>query len=268
MNQKMKYILYPLLCLGLVGLSACDKGTKSAGDMKLDDEKKKFSYVVGFQIGQSMKRDNLDIDADAVALAVKDVLADKEPRLSREDMQAAIKANNEKAQKKRAEAQEKNKKVAAEFLDKNKSKDGIKITDSGLQYEVVQEGKGKKPTTKDTVVVHYKGTLVDGTEFDSSYSRGQPATFPLGGVIKGWQEGLQLMTVGSKYKLYIPPELAYGERGAGAKIGPNSALIFEVELVEIKDPAKAAAAAPPHGKTKMLSADSKKPADKKTAEKK
>lgn len=256
MNQKFKLFIYATF--GLVAtlvLISCDKGSQSSADMKLDDDKKKFSYVVGFQIGQSMKRDNLDIDPDAVALAVKDVLADKEPRLSREDMQAAIKANNEKAQKQRAEAQEKNKKLATEFLEKNKSKDGIKVTDSGLQYEVVSEGKGKKPLTSDTVVVHYKGTLIDGTEFDSSYSRNQPATFPLGGVIKGWQEGLQLMTVGSKYKLYIPPELAYGERGAGHKIPPNSALIFEVELKEIKDPAKPAEAPKPNA--------SAKPADKK-----
>ena len=149
-------------------------------------------------------------------------------------MQAAVNVERQK----RADAQQAiadgNKQRGQAFLSENKAKEGVKTTGSGLQYKVEKQGDGATPSPQSTVVVHYRGTLLDGTEFDSSYARDQPATLPLNGVIKGWQEGLQLMPTGSKYRFFIPSELAYGERGAGSKIGPNETLIFDVELLEIK----------------------------------
>lgn len=197
-------------------------------------QKERFSYALGYQIGQSLQRDDLDLDNKALVQAVEDVLNGAEPKVSAADMQAAVDVERQKrvdAQKAVADA---NKQRGDTFLAKNKSEEGIKSTGSGLQYKIEKQGEGATPTPQSTVVVHYRGTLLDGTEFDSSYARGQPATLPLNGVIKGWQEGLQLMSAGSKYRFFIPSELAYGARGAGSKIGPNETLIFDVELLEIK----------------------------------
>lgn len=210
---------------------------------KLDTDQKKASYAIGQQIGSNMKQQNIDIDADVMAMSMKDALKG-ESKLTKEEIQQAMMKLQEAAMKKQQEAGEENKKKGAEYLEKNKSADGIKVTASGLQYKVEKEGDGKTPTKTDTVKAHYKGTLIDGTQFDSSYDRGQPAEFPVQGVIPGWSEALQLMKVGAKYKLFVPPELAYGASGRPG-IPANSVLVFEVELLDIvKAEAKPAHEAP------------------------
>jgi len=204
---------------------------------KLETEKDKVSYMVGMQIGGSLTRIKDEIDITLVQQAMADALAGKDMKLSPEEAMQVQQAFAEKLQAKQAaEMQamaEKNKKEGEAFLAKNKSASGVKTTASGLQYQVITEGKGEKPSATDTVKVHYVGTLLDGTKFDSSIDRGQPAQFALNAVIPGWTEALQLMPVGSKYKLWIPSDLAYGDRGTPGPIGPNSTLQFEVELLEI-----------------------------------
>ena len=204
----------------------------------LETEQQKYSYMFGMEVGQQFQKSGLDLDSKAFAAGLEAILTGQEPLLNAEQVQQVRAALMQKMQQQQAAqagaAGEKNKMEGEKFLAENKARDGVMITDSGLQYEVVKEGDGDKPSATDTVSVHYKGTLIDGTEFDSSYSRGEPATFPLNGVIPGWTEGLQLMATGSTYRFYIPSHLAYGPRGAGGKIGPNSTLIFDVELLEIK----------------------------------
>ena len=197
-------------------------------------QKERFSYALGYQLGNSLKRDDLDLDAKAVTQAIEDVLSGADPKMTSAEMEDAIAAARQQLAQERQALAASNKAAGEKFLAENKNLEGIKQTASGLQYKVVKEGSGPRPKATDTVVVHYRGTLLDGSEFDSSYQRQQPASLPLNGVIKGWQEGLQLMTAGSRYTFYIPAELAYGERGAGNQIGPNSTLVFEVELLEIK----------------------------------
>ncbi len=208
--------------------------TVLAADKKLDSSLEKFSYAVGFQIGQSLKRDGVKVDVEAMSMAVKDVLDDKEPRVSMQQMQAAFQTFQEQQQKDQQVAADANLKKGQEFLEKNKKKKGVKETASGLQYEVIKAGNGKKPSATDSVVVHYRGTTIDGKEFDSSYSRNQPTPFTVNQVIPGWQEALQMMETGAKWKVYIPSKLAYGPQGAGGAIGPNETLVFEVELIEVK----------------------------------
>lgn len=199
--------------------------------VKLDTDTKKASYAIGQQIGGNLKQQNIDFDADALAQALKDASAGKN-EMSKEDMQAAMMKLQEMAMKKQQEAADSNAKAGKDFLEKNKSAAGVKVTASGLQYIVEKEGTGASPKKEDVVKVHYKGTLTNGEQFDSSYDRGQPAEFPVGGVIPGWTEALQLMKVGGKAKLFIPPELAYGPSGRPG-IPPNSVLVFEVELMDI-----------------------------------
>lgn len=220
----MKAYRLVLACL------ACTPLTAPA--QELSTQKEKLSYTLGFNIGQRLTQ--IDVDVDALTLAIRDVLAGKELRLTQEEMQAALAAERTRLTEMQEAISSKNKEAGEQFLAENMQREGVTRTDSGLQYEVIEAGTGDKPGATDTVVVHYRGTLVDGTEFDSSYKRGTPATFPVNGVIKGWQEGLQLMPVGSKWKLFVPSELAYGEQGAGNSIGPNETLIFDVELMEIK----------------------------------
>ena len=205
-----------------------------AADAPLTTDTQKFSYTVGVQMGQTLKRDAKDIDVDLVARAIKDVLGDKKLQLSQEDMQKTMESFQQKQQQKQASAADKNDKAGAEYLAANKKKDGVVETASGLQYKVIKAGSGDKAKATDTVVVHYKGTLINGTEFDSSYKRNEPTSFRVNQVIQGWQEALQLMSPGAKYQLAIPGKLAYGPRGAGGQIGPNETLLFDVELLEIK----------------------------------
>jgi FKBP-type peptidyl-prolyl cis-trans isomerase FkpA/FKBP-type peptidyl-prolyl cis-trans isomerase FklB len=213
------------LVVALAATTACTK------KVKLDTDIKKASYAIGQQIGGNLKQQNIDFDSDALAQALKDASAGKN-EMSKEDMQAAMMKLQEMAMKKQSEVADTNAKAGKEFLEKNKSAAGIKTTASGLQYIMEKEGTGASPKKEDVVKVHYKGTLTNGEQFDSSYDRGQPAEFPVGGVIPGWTEALQLMKVGGKAKLFIPPELAYGPSGRPG-IPPNSVLVFEVELMDI-----------------------------------
>lgn len=204
---------------------------------KLDTPKKKISYTIGQQIGESIKTQGVDVDVDVLASSIKDVLKGNKSQLSPEDMRAAMMAAQQDMQAKMAKEGEANLKTGADFLAANKSKEGITTTPSGLQYKVLQPGKGATPTDKDTVVCHYKGTLIDGTEFDSSYKRGEPAEFPVNGVIAGWTESLKTMKEGEKRQLFIPSELAYGPQGRPG-IPPNSVLLFDIELLSVKKAGK------------------------------
>ena len=225
-----KLVLSGLLVVGLLATSACQK------KVKLDTDIRKASYAIGQQIGGNLKQQNIDFDIDALAMALRDASAGKN-EMTKEDMQAAMMKLQELAMKKQQEAADTNAKAGKEYLEKNKTAEGVKTTASGLQYITEKEGSGPMPKKDDVVKVHYKGTLTNGEQFDSSHDRGQPAEFPVSGVIPGWTEALQLMKVGGKAKLFIPPELAYGPSGRPG-IPPNSVLVFEVELIEIVKPAK------------------------------
>ncbi|MEW6599828.1 MAG: FKBP-type peptidyl-prolyl cis-trans isomerase [Nitrospirota bacterium] len=205
----------------------------------LKTEKDKISYGIGMDIGENMKRQSIDIDPDMLAQGIKDVFAGKELLLTEEEFRNTMenfrKEMMAKQQMQMKEISDNNLKVGEAFLAENKTKEGVITLPSGLQYKVIKEGDGDLPKATDTVTVHYRGSLIDGTEFDSSYSRGEPASFPVNGVIPGWTEALQLMKAGSKWQLFIPSNLAYGERGAGGgRIGPNNVLVFDVELLSIK----------------------------------
>ena len=204
---------------------------------ELTTEKQKVSYMVGMDVGRNLSQIKDEIDVDVLMQGIKDMMAGGETKLTPEQAnevkQSFMKKMQAKATEERAAAAAKNRTEGEAFLAENAKKPGVKTTESGLQYQVMTQGKGKKPAATDKVKVHYVGTLIDGTKFDSSVDRGQPAEFALNGVIKGWTEALQLMPVGSKYKLFVPSDLAYGEQGTPGPIGPNSTLIFEVELLEI-----------------------------------
>lgn len=215
-----------MVCMSLVMFS-CEKKVKLETDMQ------KASYAIGQQLGQNFKGQGIEVDSDVLAASLKDVLESKPSQMKPEEMQAAIQKLQENMRKKSTEEADKNKKDGVAFLEKNKSEKDIKVTSSGLQYMVMKEGEGSSPTLNDTVMAHYKGTLIDGKEFDSSYTRGQPAEFPVSGVIKGWTEALQMMKKGGKMKLFVPPELGYGEVPRPG-IPANSVLVFEVELMDIK----------------------------------
>src|SRR6266478_6307949 len=203
---------------------------------QLKDQKDKVSYSIGLNIGFNLNRQNVQINPDVLTAGIKDGIAGK-PQLTTDQVKEVMTAFEKDMQQKQKAAGEKNASDGAKFLEENKKKEGVKTTASGLQYKAIKEGTGAQPKATDTVKVNYRGTLINGTEFDSSYKRGEPATFPLNGVIKGWTEGLQLMKTGSKYQLFVPASLAYGERAVSPELGANATLIFEVELLEIKPPA-------------------------------
>jgi FKBP-type peptidyl-prolyl cis-trans isomerase len=260
MERIMKKYLMPLALVSVVALQACDNqkqqaaapaadtkapaATPASASTELKSSEQRLSYGIAYGLGQRMKNDKVPVDAAAFNLGLTDSLANKDSRMTQEEIAKEMQDFQEKAQAEQAAAQaaagEANTKAAAEYLKANGAKPGVTTTTSGLQYEVMTEGKGPKPTANDTVEVNYRGTLVDGTEFDSSYSRGETVTFGVGQVIPGWTEVLQLMPVGSKWKVAIPADLAYGAGGAGQVIGPNAALVFEIELIGIKEPEKAA----------------------------
>lgn len=202
------------------------------------EETAAINYMMGVQTGRGMQGTPMDIDQDMFRAGFDDVIAKREPAMTDEEiiatMEAAENRMREAQQKKEQEAMAKNTEEGKAFLEENAKKEGVKTTESGLQYEVLAEGDGAAPKATDTVRVHYRGTLIDGTEFDSSHSRGEPTEFRLDQVIPGWTEGVQLMKPGAKYKFAIPSNLAYGPRQVGNKIGPNSTLVFEVELLEVK----------------------------------
>jgi len=216
-----------------------------AADKKPKTAKEKLSYSMGYDMANNFKRGELDVDPAALAQGMKDAQAGK-PQMTEQEMrdvlmeaQQKFRAKQQemqaKQQEQRKELGDKNKKEGDAFLAENAKKPGITVLPSGLQYKMLTEGKGKTPKAADKVTVNYRGTLIDGTEFDSSYKRGQPASFQLNQVIKGWTEGVQLMKEGGKIQLFVPSELGYGDRGAGPQIGPNAVLIFEVELISVAE---------------------------------
>ncbi len=237
-----KYVL-PLALISIVSLQACNdeaaetSAVKADATVALETSAQRLSYGIAYGLGSRMAADSVPMDMDAFTAGMRDALEGAEPRLTQEEIAAEMKAYQEKAVAEQQAAQavvgDSNTAEGAAFLAENAKKEGVTVTDSGLQYEVLQAGDGAIPTAEDTVEVHYRGTLIDGTEFDSSYKRNQTASFGVTQVIPGWVEALQLMPVGSKWKLAIPSELAYGAGGAGGSIGPNATLLFEVELVSI-----------------------------------
>src|SRR5213082_2565056 len=194
---------------------------------QLKDQKDKVSYSIGMQIGFNLGRQKVDVNPDVLAAGIKDAIAGK-PQLTPDQVKDIMAQFEKDMEQKQKQLGEKNKTDGAKFLEENKKKPGVKTTASGLQYKVEKEGTGSQPKATDMVTVNYRGTLIDGTEFDSSYKRGQPATYPLNGVIKGWTEGVQLMKTGSKYQFFVPANLGYGERAVSPDIGPNSTLVFDV----------------------------------------
>ncbi|WP_250461727.1 FKBP-type peptidyl-prolyl cis-trans isomerase [Microbulbifer litoralis] len=237
-----KYPLAAAIALG-IALAGCNKqeSKQEAEEVKLETQEQKVSYIIAEDMAKRLESQEVKLDPQVVLMALNDVASGRESRLSDEDKQQVISVFQEKMQAKQQEMlakQEKEFKEKADknlaegkaFLEENAKKDGVVTTDSGLQYKVITEGSGDTPTAESVVEVDYRGTLIDGTEFDSSYANGEPVQFPVNGVIKGWTEALQLMKEGAKWELYIPSELAYGPGGAGGKIGPNATLIFEVEL--------------------------------------
>jgi FKBP-type peptidyl-prolyl cis-trans isomerase FklB len=229
----MKKFIVVALMLSLGGGTILAQ-TKTAPKTK----KEKVSYSIGVNIGKNMKMQGLDIDQGYLTQGIKDGLNNSKTAMSDKDMDETMKSFQQemstKMQAKQKIEGDKNKKEGEAFLEANKKKDGVITLPSGLQYKILKEGSGVKPTATQTVKCNYRGTLIDGKEFDSSYKRGEPTEFPVGQVIKGWTEALQLMPVGSKWQLFIPSNLAYGENGGGSMIGPNAALIFDIELISIK----------------------------------
>ena len=208
------------------------------GDVDLSTDAQKFSYGIGLQFGEQIRQylrgqRLTDIDAQALAIAIEDVLEQRDVRVGIDEMRAAAVKYREKMLREQAEVAEVNAKAGEEFLEKNGQREEVVVLDSGLQYRIVENGAGDKPTETDTVIVHYRGKLLDGTEFDSSYGRGEPTELQVAQVIPGWQQALQLMPIGSHWEVWVPAELAYGDRGAG-DIGPNQTLHFDIELLEIK----------------------------------
>lgn len=208
-------------------------------NLVLKSQKDRVSYIIGMEIGKNFKKQSIDIDPDILVKGIKDAISGGKPLLTEQEIQENMVTFQKEMMAKQEELAkklgEKNKKEGEAFLTESKKKEGVKTLPSGLQYKVIKAGTGKKPKPTDTVTIQYRGTLIDGTEFDSSYRRGQPVSFPVTGVIPGWTEALQLMEEGAKWQLFIPPNLAYGERGAGRDIGPNATLIFEIELISIQE---------------------------------
>lgn len=204
--------------------------------VKIETDLEKLSYSMGIFFGKSVNRQEMEIDIPAFMQAVEDVLNNSEKKLTDDEMQKIINVYQKKEKEEQITKSTNSKVDGEKFLAENRNNDGVIVLASGLQYKIIKNGEGKKPLIDSRVIVHYRGTLIDGTEFDSSYARGEPIELGLNQVIKGWQETLQLMSVGSKWQVFIPSELAYGERGAGRAIGPNSTLIFDIELLSIKNP--------------------------------
>ena len=233
----MRVIIAVLSIVFLAGSVYAEEKAEQKSILK--SQRDKVSYGIGMDIGNSLKSQSIDIDPDILSSGIKDVLSGKEPLMTAQELQETManfkKEIMAKQMERTKEIADKNKKDGEAFLAENRKKEGVVALPSGLQYKVVKEGTGAMPKATDTVTVNYRGTLIDGTEFDSSERHGQSATFQANAVIPGWTEALQLMKVGSKWQLYIPSNLAYGERGAGREIGPNATLIFDVELLSTKE---------------------------------
>jgi FKBP-type peptidyl-prolyl cis-trans isomerase FklB len=231
-----------LQLIAVLGILLLTSQVSAKEPVVLKDQKDKVSYSIGVNIGNNLKRQSIDVNPNALTQGLKDALSGSKSLMTEKEVNDTLKTFEQELKAKRVEhlkeLGEKNKKEGDAFLAENKKKKGIITLPSGLQYKVIKEGTGEKPKITDTVTVNYRGTLINGTEFDSSYKRGQPATFSVNGVIAGWTEALQLMKVGSEWQLFIPSNLAYGERAVGRDIGPNATLIFDIELLSIKEEAK------------------------------
>lgn len=241
MFKKYSSIITSILFVSAIIFTGCNSGSDASQDVSLDTNIDSVSYSLGYQIAEmSLKQQGMtDINPQKLSAGLSASLEDREAELSSTEMQQIIQAYQmeaqQKAQQKQQQEAQQNAKEGEEFLAENRNKEGVQETESGLQYEVLEEGSGATPTEDDTVLVHYEGSLLDGTVFDSSYDRGEPQPIQLDRVIRGWTEGLQLMQEGAKYKFYIPGDLAYGENPRpGGPIGPNETLIFEVELIEVQ----------------------------------
>jgi len=236
MNRKGNRM--KIIWLVIAGMVISSSTVMGAEKPVLKTQKEKTSYVIGVDIGKTLQKGGLEINADLLARGIRDGLAGGKLLMNEQEIKETLAAFQQEMTVKQTEARkqlaEKNKKEGENFLAANGKKPGVTTLPSGLQYKVLRNGKGKKPQTQDIVKVHYRGTLINGTEFDSSYRRGQPASFPVNRIIPGWTEALQLMEEGAKWQIFIPSQLAYGERGAGGNIGPNATLIFEVELLEVE----------------------------------
>jgi len=242
MEPFMKKFALPLVLVATVALQACNQQTAPEveapdAEVALEDTTQRLSYGIAYGLGQRMAADNVPMDVPAFTAGLKDALEGSDPRMTEEEIQEEMMAYQQRAMEEQqalaAVAAEANQAAADAFLAENATREGVVVTESGLQYEVIEAGEGASPGPEDTVEVHYRGTLVDGTEFDSSYARGETVTFGVSQVIAGWTEALQLMSPGAKWNLYIPADLAYGPGGAGNLIGPNAALVFEVELIGV-----------------------------------
>ena len=227
MNLK-SLVIIPILFFGANAMA-------DTHPVKLDNDKQKLSYIFGIQVGQNMVSEGVELEMDAFTAGVADMMAGKQPQLEQADAEKVIGEFQQEKAKEMAAVMNAKQEVAKAYMEANAKKDGVVTTESGLQYKIIKAGDGAKPTTEDKVIAHYKGTLLDGTVFDSSYDRGEPATFPVTGVIQGWVETLQLMHEGAKWEIVVPANLAYGPRGAGqgSPIGPNETLKFEIELIAI-----------------------------------
>ena len=222
--MKVKtFIILPVL-LALASLV-------NASELKTD--KDKLSYIFGVQVGQGLRAEGVELEMDAFTAGIKDMLAGSNSQIDAAQAQILVSDYQEKKQQEMAKVSAKKQNESSTFLANNAKKDGVFVTASGLQYKIVEKGKGKSPTSENKVIAHYTGKLLDGTVFDSSHDRGEPATFPVSGVIKGWQEALPMMKEGGKWQIVVPANLAYGDRGVGNLIGPNETLIFDIELVSI-----------------------------------
>ena len=222
--MKVKtFIILPVL-LALASLV-------NASELKTD--KDKLSYIFGVQVGQGLRAEGVELEMDAFTAGIKDMLAGNNSQIDSAQAQILVSDYQEKKQQEMAKVSAKKQNESSTFLANNAKKDGVFVTASGLQYKIVEKGKGKSPTSENKVIAHYTGKLLDGTVFDSSHDRGEPATFTVSGVIKGWQEALPMMKEGGKWQIVVPANLAYGDRGVGNLIGPNETLIFDIELVSI-----------------------------------
>lgn len=217
-----------------IAVLVCASVSSTVLAAELVTDKQKFSYALGTQIGQNVSQQGIELNADAFAAGVRDILNNNELQLSQEQMQVAAENYQQELETKRDSQGTENNRKGRAFRAENKKAADVEELENGIQYKVLNAGDGAKPSVEDTVVVHYRGTLTNGDQFDSSYDRGEPAEFKLNKVIQGWQEVLPLMQEGAKWQVVIPPELAYGEQGAGASIGPNETLVFDIELIEVK----------------------------------
>ena len=244
--MRRTHRLAPAVALVGLVLAGCDSQTS----VKLDTPAQKASYGIGLNMGKSLAQEGMDdLDSQAVAQGIEDAIGKKEQKLTDEQLMEAFSALQKRAEERMAEANAKAAEAGKKFLEENAKREGVKTTASGLQYEVIKSAEGPQPTADDIVTVHYEGALTDGTVFDSSIKRGTPIDLPVGGVIPGWVEGLQLMHVGEKYKLYIPSDLAYGEQSPSPLIPANSVLVFELELLDIKGDSQEQAAEQPEAAT-------------------